>query len=651
MSSQALCHDFTKRRLNSVATTKPPTIDGRIDDEAWNGASKAEQFFDRVKGGSSGETTVAWVTYDDKAIYVAFECLDSKAHTITARETERDSRWRSGDELSEDHVDVRFDFFLTRKFETYVMFSVNALGTPSVQFNSGRGRKAEWQGSWDAKSQRTEKGWTAEMRIPWEILDYPESAKGIDVGINFTRYVTRLNEQSIWSQEGPEWKNQDGGIWEKVQPPPKPNPKISLLPYALATTSKVGSSLRFGLDARYPMTSTMTVVGSIFPDFSTVEGAVEGINFARSERFLPERRPFFLEGEEFFSLGSYYRIGRFFYTRRIESFDAGIKAYGHLGKNQLGILATYDTNGVNPDRSSIVGKFTHNVNDSDSVSAFVNSRQSVGSRNTVAAVEGVKRNGKLQTELLLATSQDQTLGGANSGNLAARYFDGAWYHYLHYAHVGENYRNDLGLTDFTGYKGWYWYDYYFQQPKEGSIREYSFVTEGSWDSKLDGSPFRRGGFASASVTLRNDMQFGLGYNYATFEKELEHYRWMNLVLGSSNRFRRFGITYTQGSIADDPYRSLSAFGSFRLGKRFDLSVSSDLVRLGDNRTQHVLTGNYQIGPGESLGGRVVFQDGDTGAFLSYRRSGGSGTEYYLVVGDPRTTSFSRQIQFKVVFSR
>ena len=67
----------------------------------------------------------------------------------------------------------------------------------------------------------------------------------------------------------------------------------------------------------------------------TIEADVEVINLTRFELYIPEKRPFFLEGSERYS----QRI-RQFYSRRIGDISWGAKTNGKLGGTDFSAIAT-----------------------------------------------------------------------------------------------------------------------------------------------------------------------------------------------------------------------------------------------------------------------------------------------------------------------
>ncbi len=108
------------------------------------------------------------------------------------------------------------------------------------------------------------------------------------------------------------------------------------IPYGLAVVNDSGDTdFEIGGDFRWRPSSTIGVDLTVNPDFALIEADVEVINLTRFELFVPEKRPFFLEGSERYS----QRI-RQFYSRRIGDITWGGKATGTAGKMEYGAIAT-----------------------------------------------------------------------------------------------------------------------------------------------------------------------------------------------------------------------------------------------------------------------------------------------------------------------
>ena len=99
--------------------------------------------------------------------------------------------------------------------------------------------------------------------------------------------------------------------------------------------SEEEEDLEAGLDFRWRPSSVFGVDLTANPDFALVEADVETINLTRFELFVPEKRPFFLEGNELYS----QRI-RQFYSRRIGDITWGAKTNGKLGRADFSAIVT-----------------------------------------------------------------------------------------------------------------------------------------------------------------------------------------------------------------------------------------------------------------------------------------------------------------------
>ena len=79
----------------------------------------------------------------------------------------------------------------------------------------------KWMDQWNVAASINAYGWTVEMEIPWEMLDYPDTTEPIRMGINFDRGQVRTGIRSWWSNIGVEESYEKDGHWLHVLPPPK----------------------------------------------------------------------------------------------------------------------------------------------------------------------------------------------------------------------------------------------------------------------------------------------------------------------------------------------------------------------------------------------------------------------------------------------
>lgn len=307
--------------LPAVRAARPPVIDGHLGDGEWNGAALADRFvqFEPQRGESSPLVTEARLLYDDTHVYVAFRVWDDRP--IAAQLTQRDA-----DLSQDDAVIVILDTFHDRR--TGYFFAANALGTQADGriADDGRSVDASWDAPWRVATSRDGAGWTAEFAIPLTSIKYI-AGEGRTWGVNFGRSHRRSLELSYWT--GPlEHRyrvSQAGELTGLALPVPARRHQI--IPYGLSRLQEgQPGDWDAGLDVRYNLTPQMSLYGTLFPDFATVEADQETINLTRFEISLREKRQFFLEGQELFG----QRI-RTFYSRRITDIAGGAKLLGKQG--------------------------------------------------------------------------------------------------------------------------------------------------------------------------------------------------------------------------------------------------------------------------------------------------------------------------------
>src|SRR5437762_2561805 len=96
-----------------------------------------------------------------------------------------------------------------------------------------------------------------------------------------------------------------------------------------------------GLDVKWTPNADTAVDATLNPDFSQVESDVAVISTnERFAIFLPEKRPFFLEGVELFNTPI-----QAVYTRTITSPRWGLRSTGKLGDNAYTLLVAQDRGG------------------------------------------------------------------------------------------------------------------------------------------------------------------------------------------------------------------------------------------------------------------------------------------------------------------
>jgi hypothetical protein len=146
-----------------------------------------------------------------------------------------------------------------------------------------------------------------------------------------------------------------------------------------------------GLTGRWSFTSSMTLNGTINPDFSQVEADVAQLDVnQRFALFYPEKRPFFLEGIDYFVTPI-----QSVFTRTVADPYYGVKLTGKQGGNAIGVFVTRDSinNLVFPanegsseaslddDVSTVVGRYRRDIGSSSTVGVLYAGREGAGYHN------------------------------------------------------------------------------------------------------------------------------------------------------------------------------------------------------------------------------------------------------------------------------
>lgn len=305
------------------------TIDGAMEEAAWREASVATRFtqFEPDEGEPATQRTEARVLYGAAALFVFMRAHDTSASEIAGQLTRRDQQSYS------DLLGVVVDSYFDRR--TAFQFAVNPVGVKQDVYRfDDTGEDAGWDAVWDVATARDEEGWSAEFRIPYSQLRF-RNREEQTWGINFLRRIARRDELSAWAPT----TRADGGIVSRLGElrglrdldPPR---RLEVLPYSLASLRRAPGDeadpfhratdvlASAGADLRYGVTSDITLDVTVNPDFGQVEADPANVNLTAFETFLPERRPFFVEGAGIFNFGIALGDGdgggeSLFYSRRI----------------------------------------------------------------------------------------------------------------------------------------------------------------------------------------------------------------------------------------------------------------------------------------------------------------------------------------------
>jgi hypothetical protein len=220
---------------------------------------------------------------------------------------------------------VWLDLDTRRDGSTAFHFAVNAAGVLGdvLHFNDND-FTSDWDGIWEAKVADTDRGYSIELRIPLSTLRF--SALPVqDWGMQIRRVIDARQEIDDWAflpRSAGSYVPLFGRL-ENLVALGSPR-RLELRPFVLgrlghrapgsddtlARGFEAGATA--GLDAKLHLTNELTLDLAVNPDFGQVEADAAVLNLTTFETFLPEKRPFFLEGIDAFT-----GLRPLVYTRRV----------------------------------------------------------------------------------------------------------------------------------------------------------------------------------------------------------------------------------------------------------------------------------------------------------------------------------------------
>ena len=302
-------------------------------------------------GQAVSEPTDAYLGYDQKNLYVVFVCFDDP-NQVRARMSVRE------DIHDDDEVEIILDTFHDRRrayaFQTTPLgVQWDAIWTEASREEQTQGHfDTSWDTVWDSRGKLTPHGFVVWMAIPFRSLRFPAS-KIQEWGIILYRGITRKSEDSFWPQVS---RRVQGRLSQAATlyglEGISPGRDIELIPYGLmrgyrALDTRDPTNPYFqhaaaqgqpGLDAKFVLKDHFTIDATVNPDFSQVESEDPQITVNQRYAVLfPEKRPFFLENEDFFRTPM-----DLFFTRSIGDPSAGIRLTGKDGPYAVGVMTADD---------------------------------------------------------------------------------------------------------------------------------------------------------------------------------------------------------------------------------------------------------------------------------------------------------------------
>lgn len=299
--------------------------------------------FDPHDGAPVTQPTTAYLSYDDKQIYVVFMCKDDPA-LIRARKTKRDNI------LADDRITISIDTFHDHRRSYW--FDSNLYGIQMDGITTDGVDDFSFDALWYSEGRLLPDGYIVFVAIPFHSLRFPrtdEQTWGVILG----RLIQRNNEFATWPYVTrrllPSWTGQCGHL-EGIKGI-SPGRNMQFIPYGLFSASSFldtppsavpqfrrENDGRAGLDAKMVLRDSFALDLALNPDFSQVESDEPQVTVnQRYEVYFPEKRPLFIENAAFFNTPE-----TLFFSRRIADPQFGARLTGKAGRWAIGALLADD---------------------------------------------------------------------------------------------------------------------------------------------------------------------------------------------------------------------------------------------------------------------------------------------------------------------
>jgi len=343
--SQVDSLSIEKRIYTTQLLKKTPVIDGDVTDEAWDVVEWSSDFTqkDPDEGAPPAHQTKFKIIYDAKYLYIALRALDDQPELIQQRLSRRDG-------FAGDRINVIIDSYHDKR--TAFVFTTTAAGVKGEEIATGNGSNFDpsWNPVWYTDAKVDDKGWTAEMKIPFSQLRFGKAKEQI-WGLNINRTIFRLQERSLWQRipnDQAGFISEAGelhGLIDLV-----PQKQLEIQPFTVLQYDSYpkegdnpfrdGSDFKVngGLDAKIGITNDLTLDLTINPDFGQVEADPGAIALDGFQIFFPEQRPFFVENKNIFDFEFANGRDNLFYSRRIgrnphRDANLGVGEFGKVPQN------------------------------------------------------------------------------------------------------------------------------------------------------------------------------------------------------------------------------------------------------------------------------------------------------------------------------
>ncbi len=324
------------KKIAAIRTDEAMRVDGVLDERVWKrpGFSGLIQQ-EPSEGAMPSERSEVWLAYDDDALYFAAQYYDAHPESIMARLVRRDFIWGDPSDGCVLYLDSYRD---KRNGYFFYVSAAGALADGLIENDVKQPNDLSWDAVWEGVSRIGSEGYSVEMKIPYSQLRFKKDESQV-WGVNVERFISRKVETDMIAytprdESGFASRFADLVGIEGISPPAR----FEVMPYVTSKAEYVGTDpadpfnpgkrflLGGGLDIRAGLGSSLTLNGTVNPDFGQVEVDPAIVNLTDVEYSFEEKRPFFTEGVTIYNFGRggsnnnvsfNWQAPQIFYSRRI----------------------------------------------------------------------------------------------------------------------------------------------------------------------------------------------------------------------------------------------------------------------------------------------------------------------------------------------
>ena len=603
----------------SYYTNTPPVIDGVLDDGVWQNSLKFSGYKTFVPdfGLEMPFKTIAYMSHDEENLYFAFKCYD----TPDLVKTSIAARDKIG---ADDWICINMDSFNDK--QTLYGFYVNPNGIQmDTRFAAGQ-EDAGQDMIWYSSGKIDEEGYTVEVRIPFKSIRFAYKSGNVDMGLIFERKISRFSTQGTYPaldpKQGINFLTQ--GMHVRYQDVKKTSlfEAIPAITYSQSHSQEEGNfnkenNFEPSLTLKYGITSDLVLDATINPDFSQVEADASQVEVnQRFAVFYPERRPFFLEGNENFNwAGTNFlsSVRDVVNTRTIVAPTGAVKLAGKLSKKNtvstiLALDREYSDDFEELDQKAKVGilRYKRTFENDSYLGAVGTWRSFEGDYNAVYGLDGQYRF--LEANLIsmnwLRSSTYRELDGGMNTPINANSWTINFNHQTRQRSVGitffevdDGFQSDVGQVQRTGITRFgmnYSPKFY---PKKGIIQriDQTYYYGGIWD-KASGL-YEYSWFFQNTFNLPRSTSIQIAANYANEVYEAQKFDRSSARVELSSQLTKRIFISTNYRIRKNAYYSTPEQG---WGNNFDGSVNLQASDKFNAALTYIYSDLYSDANGEQL---------------------------------------------------